>query len=483
MRAARPDESAQLKRAAWLSGDVWYRLHETQLEFRRTIEELREKGDAETIILHCSRRLGKSFFGTNYCLERCIKKAGAISRHAAPTEKQVRRIIEPHLRDLFSDCPQDLRPKHYRQDGIYEWPNGSIYQVAGCELGGADRLLGTSMDVGFVDEAGRIKELRYLVEDVLMPQLITTDGVIILASTSPPTVAHEFVQFCLDAEKRGTYFKRTIFDAPHISQEKAQAHIAKLGGPDSSKVKREYFCEFAMDETKMVVPEWDELGSLDGSHVLVREHARPQFYQPYIGADFGFHDLTAIGFGYLDFEQQVYVQEDELIFERETTMPIAKAIRQKELQLWEGNPLTPIRIADCPEQQRADLASFEGFGSGWGQPPGKNDKDASVAFLRTKIRDRKILIHPRCKTTIRHLHLATWKNARDFERSGECGHFDALDQLRYVLRAIDWRKDPYPPVPRLVDETGRVIIPGKPKMEGQDLARLWSGPYRRRAHA
>ena len=59
----------------------------------------------------------------------------------------------------------------------------------------------------------------------------------------------------------------------------------------------------------------------------------------------------------------------------------------------------------------------------------------------------RLIIHPRCTTTLAHLEYGIWnKQGTDFERiDGPNGHhFDAVAMLRYAVRACRWGKNPAP---------------------------------------
>lgn len=51
-----------------------------------------------------------------------------------------RTIIKPLIREIFKDCPEDLKPKYSSIDSKYVFPNGSEIQLAGSDAGNADRL-------------------------------------------------------------------------------------------------------------------------------------------------------------------------------------------------------------------------------------------------------------------------------------------------------------------------------------------------------
>ena len=48
---------------------------------------------------------------------------------------------------------------------------------------------------------------------------------------------------------------------------------------------------------------------------------------------------------------------------------------------------------------------------------------------------------------IEHLRNAIWNtNRTTFERSEKHGHYDAVDALKYLVRVVDWRKNPTPAI-------------------------------------
>jgi hypothetical protein len=80
----------------------------------------------------------------------------------------------------------------------------------------------------------------------------------------------------------------------------------------------------------------------------------------------------------------------------------------------------------------------------------KDNKEAAINNVRLKIANRDIVINPKCKTLISHLKNATWektnsrKGYRQFARSADNGHYDAVDALIYLIRNVVYGKNPYP---------------------------------------
>ena len=78
----------------------------------------------------------------------------------------------------------------------------------------------------------------------------------------------------------------------------------------------------------------------------------------------------------------------------------------------------------------------------------KDDKEAAINMVRLMLSQEKIIIHPRCENLVRHLSNCKWKSGttsdKKFARSVDNGHYDAVDALLYGIRAISFKKNPYP---------------------------------------
>lgn len=417
----------------WRKGDLSHLLHSGQREARTWFYE-----SAHRITpLLCSRRWGKSVLGVDLAIEKALSKPGATVRVAAPTAKMVKSIIEPHMRWFHTGCPADVKPKHYRQDGIWVYPNESIIQAFGCDTPEmADRGRGTDMDLGVIEEAGFVKDLRYVVQDVLLPQTLTTNGRIIMPSSPARTPAHAFTNYVQAAEAKGALFKRTIYEAPHIDHDMIAEYMEESGGAQSTTFRREYMCEIVVDENLAVVPEFSQ-----NEDRIVCEIELPPHFDTYTVADFGYNDLTVVLFAYYDFKRAKIVVVDELSFQHTNSGEIAPAILEKEAELW-GNVPPRLRIADCPLMLLADLTEQHGLTFAMAR---KDDKDAAVNALRLAMSRVTWAIHPRCKVLTSHLRHAIWNKPRkSYERSGEFGHFDAVDAAVYLERHVMRTRNPYP---------------------------------------
>ncbi len=416
---------------------------------------------ARRFVLNCSRRLGKSYFLVALAIQQGLRVPGSSIRFACPTAKQAKTIILPLARKVLATCPADLRPEFVAQDLCFYFPNGSEIHVSGCDAGNAERLRGTDCHLALVDEAGSISDLEYVVQDILLPQTLTTDGRLLLASTPPRTPEHPFVKrYITDAVARGAYAHRTIYDNPRLRDHQVREYQEEAGGATTTTWRREYLAEIVIDESRAVLPEFTYHADR-----VIAEVERPSHFDAYVSMDVGFQDLTAVLFGYWDFAEARLVVEDEVCLRRMTTDDLARAIRAKEAQLWPG--LTPYRrVSDTDLIVINDLTRLHGLRF---SPTRKDEKEVQVNQTRMMLGSLppKLLIHPRCTTLVAHARGAVWNDGRTaFERigsdslNGEIHHFDAVDALVYLVRNLDRSRNPFPHPLAGLDPQTHWIRPG-----------------------
>lgn len=443
----------------WRRGVLTFKMHVVQKE----MFELYLKADEQsTLVWLLARQSGKSYLLAIIALMEAIQTPNSIVKLLTDTKLHVQTIFEPLFREILEDCPEDVRPEYLPSKFIYVFPNGSQIQMAGTDANNAERLRGQKSSLILVDEAAFCNNLKYNVMSILFPTTTHTGGKIILASTPPEEPDHEFIEFIEIADTEGLLTKKTLFDNPLLSDEKKQHIISKfVGGVNNPNFKREYLCELIRDENRTVIPEFDE----ELMQVVVREYHKPPFYTPYVAMDLGFKDLTVCVFGYYDFKQDKVIIEDEIVKEGKDLKlnKFADEILLKEEQLW-MNILTnelikpEVRVSDIEyivinEINRASMGrlNFQAIR----KAPGY--KLPLINQLRVMLQSEKIYINPRCTTVIQHLKNARWKDASakdDFARSPGLGHYDAVDALLYLIKSVNYTKNPYPVnYGRSVDDT------------------------------
>jgi hypothetical protein len=153
-------------------------------------------------------------------------------------------------------------------------------------------------------------------------------------------------------------------------------------------------------------------------------------------------------FAHYNFEKGVLYVEDELAIARGNTQQLATQIAEKERTLWgsskqhNGRPHPYLRVSDVDLRLMSDLSSMHGLIF---IPTAKDNKEAAINALRLAVSKKELFIHPRCKTTIAHLKHGVWNRHRtSFERSGDFGHFDAIDAMIYLVRNVHKHRNPFP---------------------------------------
>lgn len=420
---------------AWQEGDLYYKLKDHQVDLYHQIT----RGQNKKHVVNCSRRFGKSFILCLIAIEHALKNKYSHIRFAAPTQKQLKEIIQPIMVKILQDCPDNIKPDFKSQDNKYVFHNGSEIHIAGCDNGNAENLRGHESDLNLIDEAGFIDDLEYVLKDILMPQTLTTGGRTIISSTPPRTPAHYFQRLCMEAVQSDYYSKFSVYDNSSLFPETIEEYCNEAGGINSTTWKREYLCEFVVDEQIVVIPEWknEYIGELELDSWRM-------YYGNYIAMDIGGRHKTAVIFGYYDFKKSSLQVLDECIFTGQdtTTDLIARTIRAKEEELFRGMA-EPRRIADNNNViLLQDMSLMHGVHFA---PTSKDTLQAMVNELRVFVGQGRLRVSERCRETIGCLRTAIWNKQRSqFDVSDLYGHFDALAALIYMVRNLNQNSNPIP---------------------------------------
>jgi hypothetical protein len=446
----------------WRKGVLHWKLKPIQ----KVMHEKERTSTALIWVENCSRRLGKSYRLAIKALEVGLTQREAVIPFAAPTLKMIRDITLPIFREICRDAPSDIKPIWRQSEGKFLFPSTkSEIVLAGVNSGNAEKLRGRKATIAIVDEAGFIENLDYLVQDVLMPQLLTTNGKILMASSPSRTPAHAFRDYCMRAQRENVYSEYDIYQAGY-TPEKIEKFKKEAGGENSTTWKREYLCQFVVDADYHIIPEWR-----DAFAVEIKRHEYFKYYYRYVFMDMGVKDKTVILFAYYDFLNARLVIEGEIVMQgpEMTTEKIAAKIKEKEATLW-PDLRVHRRIADNNNPlMLLDLGSLHDIHFSPTQKTGKTERttiiEAMVNELRINVGSGKVIVSPNCPETIGCLKFGIWnKNRTQFERVKEYGHFDALAALIYGNRAIDRVTNPIPM--NLGISTHTHLIMPEPKING-----------------
>lgn len=436
----------QITDEAWRRGFLYHRCHSVQQTMYKTFYESEENS---TLVWLLARQSGKTYLLAILALEQALRRPNSIIKILTDTKIHMETIFIPVMNELLEECPMDVKPEYIKSKFAYHFANGSQIQLAGSDGQNYERLRGQKSHLCLVDEAGFCDDLNNVVLSVLVPTTTHTGGKTVLASTPPKEFDHEFLPFIEEADLKGYLTKKTIYDNPLLSPEQIQRIAEKMGGVNSEQFRREYLCELIKDSSTAVLPECTP-ALLEQ---ITQEQEKPPYFDAYEAMDLGFTDLTVVLFAYYDFAKDKIIIEDELV----TNGPemhlstLTENIEKKEKALWtntmSGEVQKPhLRVSDINYIAMNEIRKHSGNKINF-IATRKDDKDSAINNLRMQLAAKKIIIHPRCKTLIRHLQNVRWKSAKnktEFARSPDDGHYDAVDALIYLSRAIVYSKNPYP---------------------------------------
>lgn len=433
----------EAKNLLWRKGILHWKLDPNQ----KSIYDALKKSDRFIDVVLAGRRTGKSTLLCIYAVEFCLQNPESMVKMVAPQVKMIRQILRPIMRDILRDCPEELEPKYSLNDHTFKFPNGSEILIAGTDNGNADSLRGTSSHLCIVDEAGFCDDLKNLINSILLPTTLTTNGRIILSSTPPQTNDHEFCYFWNKAEEEGSLIMRTIYDNPRLTEKQISNMAEAMGGVNSVAWKREYMCQRIVSEDDAVVPEFTP--ELEAN--IVQAWPRPSHYDIYASMDIGFNDYTVVLFAYYDFLNHKLVIEDELVVNGRKLLSdtFSQDIIKKEAQLWTSVATGQVRKPHMRVSDNNNLIFLNDLQIKHGLTfltVDKRDSEAALNNMRVLLKSERIIINPRCKVLITHLKTAIWNKSRSsYQRGADGSHADALDALKYLCKSVNFQKNPYPP--------------------------------------
>ncbi len=427
----------------WRRGVLSWKLYGYQLPIYSLVWDFILNRKHIKHVLNIARRFGKSYTLALIAIEYGIRNPGSQIRFAAPTGKALRKIIHPAFKAICKDAPDDVKPVWKSQDGFYAFPNGSEIHASGCDNQNYENLRGQAAHLAIVDEAGFVDELDYVVNDVLVPQTLTTKGVVIMSSTPPKTPAHDFYAMAQEAEAKGAYASRTIYDNTVIDRPTLDLYAKEAGGYESSTFKREYLCEFVVDDNSQIIPEWSKAMKAE----CTRDVNKDEYYgywHKYAAMDIGVKDGTALLFGHYNFaEARLYIEGEFVLRGQDVrTDNIARGVQEAETKLWQGQKPYQ-RIAD-----NNNLILLQDLGLQHGMhfaPTSKDELHAMVNQVRLWVQQKRLVVSPSCVHLLGCLEYGVWTDDRkQFARSSVYGHFDGLAALVYLIRNINVHTNPVP---------------------------------------
>lgn len=383
-----------------------------------------------------NRRFGKTFTTYLRLHEILSRKKNWVARWCEPWKNQCREILQPEINKIAALIPEAQRPTWKTTDSFYEFPNtGSRLYLRGVNEDKGESARGAFSNIIVLDEVGSYKDTAYIVNEVLLPQLLTTKGQLIMIGTPPRKLDHEYYKYKQQAIESGQFIQKKISDCTWFDPADVESMCQAVGGKDSAAWRREFMCEPVADGESLVLPEFSELDHVKDVIQM------PEHFDVYVSMDSGFHDHTAVLFAALDFLKSKVLIIDELWVRGQNSEQISNQIKEK-LTLHFPRKAAYRLVCDAPAQVIYDLNTLHGLPF---IPPLKDDKFAAINATRIKLQERRVEVHRRCQNLVFQSRVGMWNDSKkDFERGETIGHLDSIAALVYLMRTVDWHKNPYP---------------------------------------
>lgn len=370
-------------------------------------------------------------------MEEALKTKNANILFITPVNKNVERYVSEIARNVLFDCPQHLRPTHLPQKNIYLFPNGSQIFCVGSSNQSYENLRGIRVNLAVIDEAQRMEDLEIIVDEVIMPSLMDSNGYLLMFGTVPRQPNNPFMRrYVRDAEKDNSYVEFDIHTAGY-PPERLEAFRREVS---KEAWEREFLCKRNSDRKYNVTPNWS-------SKYEIRLDKRDyfQYLVSYTGMDIGGAlDQTHIVFAYYDSVIKKLIVSDEAVWAAQESRVdrIAEAVKKKEKEL----SRKILRVSDTnnfilmKELAEKHKLQFKGVQKGAGS------LEAILEILNIWIENDRILVDPRCKILIQELKFGSWNKTRTDLARSEGNHCDGLIALAYMLTIVNDKKQINQPV-------------------------------------
>lgn len=378
------------------------------------------------IVVRAGRRFGKSSLALNVVFREALNNPGRYWI-VAPEYKQAKSI---YWRDLVDEyIPKEMVVKRNDNELILQILSKVPGKISTIEFKGSDNentLRGAGLKGVVLDEYAFQKE--YVWDKIIGPMLVQTNGWALFITT-PNGVANHFKPFWdtavaneADGDETWKTFHFTSYDNPLIKRENLDAEKARL---TEEFFTQEYMAEFAKF-TGLIFTEFDE-------NVHVRPFEVDENWTFYRSIDFGATDPNAVSFIGIDKDGVIHIFDEIYMSDMETS-ELAEMIKQKS-----GHRDFVITYGDSAAKQSIiDLGSYGIYCVPVKKNTGEGNKNwivAGIQRIQQLLKDRKIVIHPRCKATIKEYMSYSWRKDRVGQATNlpEDKNNHIIDENRYFV--------------------------------------------------
>ena len=269
-----------------------------------------------------SRRAGKTYTVSRYLLEVAYKHPECLVVYIGLTRSAAKRLMWTELKR--ANRRYSLNINFNNADLVATLPNHSQIMLTGVnDSADVDKLRGSSFRLVCIDECQSYGPfLPELIEEVLEPALIDTQGTLLLTGTPNASCHGLFYDVTTNPKMGWSVHRWTLRENPHIphAQEYLDKKLATKGWDLNNPVFQREWCGKWVKSNDSLVYKY-------GTHNLVDDLPDNE-WRFLLGVDIGFHDRTALAIGcYCDNDPSLYIM-DTPAFSRLTPSEIAEKIHE-----------------------------------------------------------------------------------------------------------------------------------------------------------
>ena len=258
------------------------------------------------IITITSRRTGKTTMNAGLCVFECLTPNSNVAYINLTFTNAVEQIFE-----LIVDYANSIGfPINFKSksEGVIRFNNGSRIKITGNSNNSeADKLRGFNCRLAIIDEIGHQRNIDYLVNEILVPQMADyTDSTLLLTGT-PSRVPNHFSTRMFNSDNEYKKYHFTMLDNPFIPNPRKliEEEAASKGmGINTPFIRREYFGEFVADLEAIVFKDYKSYKELpdltDFNPIGIN-----------IGGDYGYKDYNGIVTVIYNKEKAIVLKEDK----------------------------------------------------------------------------------------------------------------------------------------------------------------------------
>jgi hypothetical protein len=211
--------------------------------------------------------MGKTFSLFIMALEFASKNKNWVIRFVMKEKSQAIEILEDIYTQLEPHISPEQMPIWKVSQSRFVFKNGSVIKISGVDSNHIEQNRGGRANIIILDEVASYPAeiYEYLIDSLLRPQLTTTKGFFVTATTPPNSPEHPYITREMQRlAQQNRLMTITIDDNSLISKEdKIKIENSYVGGRDNSNFQREYLGKLISNTDLRICPDFSGWNILD----------------------------------------------------------------------------------------------------------------------------------------------------------------------------------------------------------------------------